>query len=261
MGTPKTEAGLLKLFNNREFADILAKVNGKNGKSYFLHQAIVCPNSNYFAQLCGATAMTGNAKMLTFPEDVRPETFDVVVRWIYGDRSFLENPQSKSHSLMVLTLAKRFGVEELRVAALKKCLEFPQEKAKPNTEYQNGSDEFEYESGKLEYIRAVCAGGSIQDWAHFRGFFDKAIQKAIISPGLLLDIANHSDLGLLAALFIERYNNILRFYICDCYQKSQEDSGGSPDGRLFPKISHKEGCKSTAILQDEDISKYLGRTS
>ncbi|KAK6498138.1 hypothetical protein TWF506_004377 [Arthrobotrys conoides] len=197
-------------------------------KEYYLHKAILCPNSTYFAEACKQLPNETVFQHMILP-NIQPDSFEIAVRWIYGDKEIVKNNKKiAEYAYPVLDVAKLLDLEELRVVVTKEHLAARAAIAKTAKE-----------SGDVETF-----------WVSYKRLAWQTQSR---------NIARESDNGFFAALIIERYNNILRSYPC-CKCVGFTNVGNTLSSTIISKhlgFSHRK-CNSAPIILDKELAEHLG---
>ncbi|KAF3278824.1 hypothetical protein TWF970_004368 [Orbilia oligospora] len=110
--------------------------------------------------------------------------------------------------------------------------------------------------GFWDVLENTCLANLMKDWVHFRSFIKDVIQDEVFPLRLILDIAVDTDKGFLAALMLERYNNLLRYYPCWKCGGQKKPSYAAMKTEPFSHAS----CASSKLINDEQLGDYLSRS-
>ncbi|EGX46038.1 hypothetical protein AOL_s00110g202 [Orbilia oligospora ATCC 24927] len=123
MGASQSNTNFMKIYNNKEFSDVIATVGtpSKGKKSYHLHQAIIRTFSEPLDTKCRAAPIEMGRKRITI-DSWDHTIMDIVFRWMYGQNDLSGQQLDLSGVTILIKVAQELEVEGLRQAALKNAV-------------------------------------------------------------------------------------------------------------------------------------------
>ncbi|KAK6519031.1 hypothetical protein TWF281_003720 [Arthrobotrys megalospora] len=195
--------GFAKHFNNPDYADIIATVDNiadDTSVQYYMHQFIVCTESEQFKSLCSAaTADKQGRKLISF--STTPAAFELMARWVYGDRTFdICDDVNVIH--IALNDALDSEMEDFRVALLKRLIVLKEREVEAQLPFLNRLPETRW-----KILEDTCERALARDRSLLTEFVQRAIPDIRVSAAWLDDLAAESEMGRIAAVLLEKYQS------------------------------------------------------
>ncbi|KAK6498144.1 hypothetical protein TWF506_004383 [Arthrobotrys conoides] len=245
-----SQLSLLRIFDQPEFSDLIVTVGTRTDtpKKYYLHQAIVLTAAKLPGVEGSDTTLEQGRRCISIPRwDV--SIMDIMFRWIYGDKELAKHNLNLSQLSTLITAARDFQIEDLRKATLRVAVDLANSKLPSNKPLRINKDYW-------NCVQTVCSMTGVHDWEILRGLVGKLNTVSIRPPQTwLLELARESELGLLAALLLERNINIINHNKCSFCQGEYDDGVSNISGDFDCTCG---GCGERITLgtwiQEDDIN-------
>ncbi|KAF3313525.1 hypothetical protein TWF173_005819 [Orbilia oligospora] len=244
----------LSLFNNSSNSDLILTIGTLNSqKLYFLHLHILDKFTPWFSShtpRSPATAQIRSQKIVSILCD--PQTtlsYEMCLRWIYGDKSQINNILDMQELIRYLYIARLWEVKGLQEVVVKtimlKSYELKQldRKIETNEEVWNA-------------VEDVCQLLGMGNWCLLGDVIDVMALGTPVSKDWLVKLAGESKAGLVAALLLERHQRVLDLCLCKNCQKKK--------GKLGDQWEKRECLGCFDVLEVEgghDVGDTGGQTA